>query len=69
MIRDISKYRSGGKNMKDMKRKRIFNELEKDLNFWDVLVLKIFKSYTYKICLITVKNEFNWQQNKNSQKL
>lgn len=56
--------------MKDIKyKKEILQEIKKNLNFCDKILLMLFKRYTYKILQQGVKMEYNWNSNKNLGKI
>lgn len=56
--------------MKNIKYKQeILQELKKNLNFCDKILLMLFKRYTYKILQQGVKMEYNWNNNKNLGKI
>ncbi len=56
--------------MKNIKYKQeILQELKKNLNFCDKILLMLFKRYTYKILQQGVKMEYNWNSNKNLGKI
>lgn len=56
--------------MKDIKcKKEILRKIKKNLNFYDKILLMLFKRYTYKILQQGVKMEYNWNNNKNLGKI
>lgn len=56
--------------MKDIKcKKEILRKIKKNLNFYDKILLLLFKRYTYKILQQGVKMEYNWNNNKNLGKI
>lgn len=56
--------------MKNIKYKQeILQELKKNLNFCDKILLMLFKRYTYKILQQGVKMEYNWNSNINLGKI
>lgn len=56
--------------MKDIKCKnKILLEIKKNLNFYDKILLMLFKRYTYKILKQGIKMEYNWNSNKNLGKI
>lgn len=54
-----------GKNKKTI----ILNKIGKNLNFYDRILMKIFKDYTLKVYRIGFNDEFNWENQKRWEKL
>lgn len=54
-----------GKN----KKTKILNKIGKNLNFYDRILMKIFKDYTLKVYRIGFNDEFNWENQKRWEKL
>lgn len=53
---------------KNENNKRILYKIEKNLNFCDIIIMKIFKRFTYKIYRIGFNDAFNWE-NQNMGKI
>lgn len=54
-----------GKNKKTI----ILNKIGKNLNFYDRILMKMFKDYTLKVYRIGFNDEFNWENQKRWEKL
>ena len=47
----------------------ILNKLMKNLNFYDIIIMKIFKSYTLKVYRLGFSDAFKWENQKHGKKL
>ena len=49
---------------KNVKKQIILNKIGKNLNICDTIIMKLFKSYTFKIYKIGLNDAFNWENQK-----
>lgn len=49
---------------KNNKKQIVFNKIAKNLNFYDKIIMKVFKRYTFKIYKLGLNDAFNWENQK-----
>ena len=51
------------------KNKKILNKVAKDINFCDIIIMRLFKRYTCKVYRIGFNDAFNWENQKYGKNL
>lgn len=54
---------------KNNKNKRILNNMVENLNFCDIIIMKVFQRYTCKVYRIGFNDAFNWENQKYGKNL
>lgn len=54
---------------KNVKRQIILNKIEENLNICDKIIIRVLKSYTFKIYKIGLNDAFNWENQKYGKNL
>lgn len=55
--------------MRKEKKQKILNEIGKNLNFCDRIIMKVLNTYTMKVYRIGLNDVFNWENQKIWEKL
>ena len=51
------------------KKQIIFDKIGENLNFCDKIIMKVLKTYTFKIYKIGLNDAFNWENQKHGKNL
>lgn len=49
---------------KNNKKQMVLDKIAKNLNFYDRIIMKVFKRYTLKIYKLGLNDAFNWENQK-----